>query len=90
MRPSTVWNGSLLVGLLSAIAISLSSGNSIMDIINMEKVEKMIAERRENGTPEDHRFMLQNTIDAEETFLTADDEDDEVLPPLMLSRAKSR
>lgn len=72
------WNGSLVFCLLGMIAVSLSTGNSIMDIINTEKIEKLIAERRENTSREaeqERRLLMHNVIDNEDPF-TNNDEDE--------------
>lgn len=74
------WNGSLVFCLLGMVAVSVSRGNSIRDIINTEKVEKLLAERRENSSREleqERRLLMQNAIDNEDSFVNNNNNDDD-------------
>lgn len=53
------------------ITAAIVTGNSIMEIINRERVEKILAERRNNVTAqiEQERRLLQNSVNGGDSYL---------------------
>ncbi|KAF5302394.1 hypothetical protein FQA39_LY10433 [Lamprigera yunnana] len=49
-----------------------STSDSILDIINTKEVERLIAERKENASREERRYLLENALD--ESYLPPDQE----------------
>lgn len=60
------WTTSLVLILyffISSVSSRHSDDDSILEIINTQAVEKMIAERKENESRSEKRYLLQNELD---------------------------
>lgn len=68
---------SLFLVLVIFGASRATPANSIMDMINEEKVEKLLAERKENASleiEERRQLMAKNSVDSEDYFSNRDDD----------------
>lgn len=68
------WEVSSLILVICVIVPILTSRRptgSILDIINTKEVERLIAERQENNSREERRYLLQNELD--ESFVPEQD-----------------
>ncbi|KAB0799764.1 hypothetical protein PPYR_07644 [Photinus pyralis] len=49
--------------ILHWVNIVIASDDSILEIVNTKEVERLIAERKENASREERRFLLENALD---------------------------